>query len=100
MPIITRENVEVGDTEIEIIEAHETPHEKDRIFGVSNGDQEIEAKAWASGDGETWEERETKIISPNKTSSLTVGPFIYYVKLTGKTTTSGTTSTVDASLTY
>ena len=100
MPIIVRENVDVGDTETEIIEPHETPHDKDRIFSVSNREQEVKVKAWASEDGETWEERETSVIPANNTGSLTIGPRIYWVKLTGKTTTSGTTSTVDACLVY
>ena len=100
MPIIVKENVEVGDTETEIIEAHETPHDKDRIFSVSNGDKEIEVKAWASEDGTDWEVRETKTISANETATLIVGAFIYFVKLTGKTTTTGDISEVDACLIY
>ena len=100
MPIIVKENVEVGGTETEIIEAHETPHEKNRIFGISNGDKEIEVNAWASEDGADWEVRETKTISANETDTLIVGPFIYFVKLTGKTTTLGEISEMDACLIY
>ena len=100
MPIITRENIEVRDTETEIIEPQETDKEKDRILSVSNGDYEIELKAWGSNDGETWVEKDTLIIPANNTGSLTVGPNVRSVKLTGNTTTPSTTSIVDASLTY
>jgi hypothetical protein len=63
-----------------------------------NGDNEIEITAWGSNDGEEWEERDTITIPANGAGNLIAGPSIYIVKLTGKTTTPQTTSTVDAVL--
>jgi len=100
MPIIIRENVEVKDIQTEIIEPQETDKNKDRIFAISNGDNEIEVKIMGSNDCETWEERDSVTIEANNNRSLTCGPQVYWVKLIGNTTTSGTTSVVDASLTY
>ena len=100
MPIIVKENVLVTDTETEIIEAHETPHEKDRIFAVSNGEKKIEVKAWGKNEGESWIEKGSREIEANNNGTLTVGLNVYFVKLTGKTLSSGDTSIVDASLTY
>jgi len=100
MPVIVREKVEVSDTETEIIEPQYTPHDKDRIFTVSNGEHEIDVKAWGSENGETWTEKATITLPANQTGSLIVGPFLYYVKLTGNTITPGTISMVDACLVY
>ena len=100
MTVIVREDVEVSDTETEIIEPHETDKERPRTFIVSNGDYEIEAKAWGSNDQQNWEERDSKVISANNVDKLIVGPTICWVKLIGKTTSSGETSIVDAMLKY
>ncbi len=87
--VIVRE-VEAGDTETEIIEPHETPSNKNRYFGVSNGDNEIRATAWGSTDGDTWVEKDSKVIAANEADTLVVGPTVDWVKLTGKTTTPDT----------
>ena len=100
MTIIVRENVLVTDTETEIIEPHETDKQKDRIFTVSNGENKIQVKAWGKNEGEEWVERSSIDIGPNDNGTLICGPNVYIVKLTGKTLTSGTTSIVDASLTW
>ena len=100
MTIIVREDVEVTDTETEIIESQETDKEKDRYFGVANGDEEIEVIAWGSNDNENWEEKATITISANEADSFIVGPHVCWVKLTGKTTRAETTSIVDACLFY
>ena len=101
MPVVIRENVEVGDTETEIFEPQETDKTKDRIFSVANRDAEIEIKAYGSNDGgATWEDRGSKVIPANHTDTLIVGLDVLVVKLIGKTTTPGTNSTVDASLVW
>ena len=100
MTIITRENVEVEDVETEIIEPQETPSDRNRHFGVSNGDQEIEVKVWGSNDCENWVERGSQTIDANGSGALICEPTVCYVKLTGKTTTPRTTSIVDACLFY
>ena len=75
--------------------------EEDRRFGVGNGDNEINATAWGSDDNQNWTEEESKTIAPNNYETLIVGLNHYpYVKLTGRTTSSGQTSTVDGYLTY
>ena len=57
MPVVVRENVNVMDSEGDIIEPQETDKTKDRIFSVANRDAEIEIKAYGSNDGgATWEE--------------------------------------------
>ncbi|MFW9881366.1 MAG: hypothetical protein ACFFG0_50525, partial [Candidatus Thorarchaeota archaeon] len=65
-----------------------------------NGDNEIEVKVWGSNDQENWEQRASITISANSTDSLICGPHVYWVKLVGKTTTPGTSSIVNATLTY
>jgi len=98
MTVIVRENVEVSDTETEIIEPQETDKEKNRIFTVLNGENEAEFKVYGSNDRENWEERDSKVIEANGTYTLVCGPAVWVVKLVGKTTTSGQTSIVDACL--
>ena len=98
MTVIMRENVEVSDTETEIIEPQETDKEKNRIFAVSNGENEAEFKVFGSNDKENWEERGSQIIEANGVGTLVCGPTVWVVKLVGKTTTSGQTSIVDACL--
>ena len=101
MPVITSENVEVGDTETEIIEPQETDKEKDRIFSVANHGAEIEITAYGSNDGgETWEERGSKVIPENHSDTHVVALDVFIVKLIGKTTNPGAISNVDASLVY
>lgn len=94
-------DVEVRDTEIEIIESTPTSTNEDRIFGVGNGENEIIATAWGSDDNQNWNEEVKKIISPRGYEILIVGINHYpFVKLTGRTTTPDKTSIVDAYLTY
>ena len=101
MTVVTVENVEVGDSETEIIKELETDKNKNRIFAVVNRDSEIEVKVYGTNDGgATWEEKETKIISANYNDVIILGPTMLGPKLTGKTTNPGTTSIVDATLTY
>jgi len=100
MPEISRDNVEVQDSETEIIEPQETDKEVDRVFEVTNGDIEIEVKALGSNDNQTWELRDELIISANNQGTLTAGPHVNWVKLVGKTTVPGTTSIVSATLSW
>jgi hypothetical protein len=101
MAIISRLDVEVRDTETEIIESIKTSTSEDRIFGVGNGEKEIIATAWGSDDEQEWEEVESKTIPPENYRTLIVGNnHLPYVKLTGRTTTSGEISIVDGYLTY
>ena len=101
MTVIVRENVEVSVTDTEIIEPQDTDKTVNRVFSVSNGDNEIEIQAWGSNDGgQTWEDRGSKIIPPNNSDALIVGPAVYVVKLIGKTTDPSMTSIVDAALVY
>lgn len=94
-------NVSVGDTETELIESTATDTQEDRTFSIGNGDKEISATAWGSNSGTSWEEIESKTIDPSGYETIILGSNHYlYVKLTGKTTTSGDTSIVDAFLTY
>ena len=94
-------NVEVGDSETEIIESTHTSTESDRTFGVGNGDKEIIATAWGSDDEENWFKEESKTVAAHAYKILIVGLHHYpYVKLTGRTTTSGQTSIIDGYLTY
>ncbi len=100
MSIVVEENVEVSDSETEIIGSQYTPHERERIFGVSNGDKDIEITAWGSNSDGAWEEKGSLQIAANTADTLSVGPSVYYVKLTGKVTPEmgGDNSTVDACL--
>ena len=100
MTVVVRENVVVNETDTEIIEPLETNKNVNRIFAVSNGDNKIEIIAWGSNDGANWINKGTKEIDAHNNDSLIVGPNVYWVKLTGKTISPGTTSTVDACLTY
>lgn len=100
MTIITQEDVEVTDTETEIIEPQETPSEKTRHFAVVNGENEIEVKVWGSNDCERWVERDSRTIEANGAGALICEPTVCWVKITGKTTTSSTTSIVDVYLFY
>lgn len=100
MTVIVRENVEVTDTETEIIEPQETDKEKIRIFAVSNGENEIEVNVWGSNDQQNWEERASQVIEANGVGTLVCGPAVCWVKLIGKTTTADNTSVVDACLMY
>jgi hypothetical protein len=100
MPEISRENVVVNDTETEIIEPQDTDKEVDRVFNVTNGESEIEVKAWGSNDNQSWELRDELTISANNQGTLTVGPHVCWVKLVGKTTSPGMTSTVSATLSW
>jgi hypothetical protein len=100
MTTITVDQVEVSDTETEIIEPYDTPRDINRTFDVSNGEEAIIATAWGSNDGDNWIEKDSKPIRPNSSDSLVVGPTVCWVKLTGKTMSGGTTSIVDATLSY
>ena len=101
MAIKSRLNVEVGDTETEIIESTETDKSEDRTFGVGNGDKEIIATAWGSDDGENWQVEESKNVAPSSYKVLIVGNNHFpFVKLTGRTTSATETSVVDGYLTY
>jgi len=94
-------NVEILDTETEIIESTLTSTSENRIFGIGNGEKEIIATAWGSDDNQNWEEEESKTIPPGKYEILMVRiTHLPRVKLTGRTTTPGETSKVDAYLTY
>jgi len=94
-------NVEVGDTEIELIGSTLTSTNEDRIFGVGNGEKEIIATAWGYDDGQNWTEEVSKTIAPGNYENLIVGINHFpRVKLTGKIKTPGETSIVDAYLTY
>lgn len=101
--MITKSNldVEVRDTETEIIEPTRTVTTEERRFGVGNRGKEIIATAWGSDDSENWEKIESKTVGPNEYAILTAGPsHWWHLKLTGRTTTSGETSTVDGHLVY
>ncbi len=68
---------------------------------MGNGEKEIIATIWGSDDGQNWNEEESKTIPPGNYNTLVVGNHHFpKVKLTGRTTTPGETSTVDAYLTY
>lgn len=97
----SRLNVEVLDTETEIIESTYTSTSENRIFGVGNGEKEIIATAWGSDDNQKWKEEESKTIPPGKYETLMVSiTHLPRVKLTGRTTIPDETSIVDAYLTY
>lgn len=93
--------VEVGDSDTELIQSTETSTSDDRVFGVGNRENEITAIAWGSDDNQNWDEEESKTLQPGDYETLKVSiTHKPYVKLTGKTTSSGQKSTVDAYLTY
>jgi len=93
--------VEVGDTETEIIGSTETSTSEDRVFAVGNRTKEIIATAWGSDDGQNWNEEVSKTIPPGGYEILILGAHHFpRVKLTGRTTTPGEKSIVDAYLTY
>jgi hypothetical protein len=97
----SRLNVEVGDTETEIIESTETVSSEERKFGVGNGEKEIIATAWGSDDNQNWHEEDSATIGPGRYKILIVGPsHDPWVKLTARTSGSGETSIVDGYLTY
>jgi len=97
----SRLNIEVRDTETEIIESTDTSTSEDRIFGVGNGEKEIIATAWGSNDNQNWEEVESKTIPPRNYKILVVGMnHLPRVKLTGRTITPEEIGKVDAYLNY
>jgi hypothetical protein len=97
----SRLNVEVKDSETEVIESTYTSTSEERNFGVGNGEKEIIATVWGSDDNQTWDEEDSKTIAPSNYDTLTAGTSHYpYVKLTCRTTTSGEISIVDGYLTY
>jgi hypothetical protein len=101
MATISNLNVEVGDTETDLIESTETSTNEDRAFGVGNGAKEIIATIWGSDNNEDWNEEDVRPMPPNIYDTLILGAHHYpYVKLTARTTSSGETSIVDAYLTY
>jgi hypothetical protein len=94
-------NVEVGDSETEIMDPTEVDAKVEKSFSVDNGDKEIIAIAWGSIDGTGWTLVDQKTIAPSGNGILVVGPNHFInVKLTGRTTTLATTSSVDATLTW
>ena len=95
-------NVEVRDTETEIIGSTKTVTSEDRIFSVGNkGEKEIIATGWGSEDNQNWEEIDSKTVAPGEYATIIGGiTHWFYVKLTGRTTTPDETSTVDGYLTY
>ncbi len=101
MTTISRLNIEVGDTETELIESTLTSTNEDRTFGVGNREKEIKATVWGSNDSLNWNEEESKTIPPGSYEILILGTHHFpKVKLTGRTTNSDETSVVDAYLTY
>ena len=104
MTIIVVENVEVSNSETEIIEPQKTPYyDRDRIFTVANGDNEVALKAWGRHEeNDPWVEKDSITLTSDHAGTLTVGLDVYWVKLTGKTTTDDPTVTteVDACLVY
>jgi hypothetical protein len=92
-------NVEVSHTETEIIEPTDTNKQEDRTFMVQNGEKNIIAIAWGLDDNQVWQEIDNKTINARESNVLIAGQTHYpRVKLTGRTTTSGDTSIVNATL--
>jgi hypothetical protein len=95
-------DVEVDNTETEIIDSTYTDKWHNRRFRIENGENEIIVTAWGSNDEQNWEYWDSHIIDPDKTDIMVLGVnHWWYVKLTGRTT--GSTyaiSILDASLTY
>ena len=99
MGIVEVENIEVTDSETEIIGATEADHTKDKNFSIQNGDTDIEAKAYSSPDGTNWTLKDTKMISGGSSGELKIEwNMNIQVKLTGRCIESGKTRTVDAKL--
>ncbi|UCG68010.1 MAG: hypothetical protein JSV09_09215 [Thermoplasmata archaeon] len=95
-------DVEVGNSETEIIGSTYTDKWRNRRFRIENGENEIIATAWGSNDEKTWEFWKSETIDPGKTETMVLGTnHWWYVKLTGRITDpSGIVSIVDSSLTY
>lgn len=95
-------DVEVSNSETEIIDSTYTDKWRNRRFRIENGENEIIVTAWGSNDEQNWEYWDSHIIDPDKTDTMVLGTnHWWYVKLTGKTTSSTyAISIVDASLTY
>ena len=95
-------DVEVGNSETEIIDSTYTDKYRNRKFRIENGENVIIATAWGSNDQVTWEFWKSDTIDPYKTDTMVLGLNHYwYVKLTGRTTGDpDSTSIVDAFLTY
>jgi hypothetical protein len=101
MTVKSSENVEVNNTETEIIEPTDTDKNENRTFSVENGDKQIIASAWGLDDNQTWQVEDSKPILPNDTGILVVGPtHMPRVKLTARTTMVTDISIVSATLTY
>lgn len=97
----SRTNVNVVDTETEIIESTNTNKSEERRFAIGNGEEEIIATLWGSNDNQSWEEVESKTIISNGYEIIILGPnHFWHVKLTGKTTSPGKSSIIDGYLTY
>ena len=97
----SRLNVEVRDTETEIIESTKTVTSEERIFGVGNKDKEMIATVWGSNDEENWEQVESKTVGPGSYENIIMGNnHWFHVKLTGRTSITGEVSIVDGYLTY
>lgn len=97
----SRIDVEVKDSETEIIESTATVTSEERRFCVGNKDRAITITAWGSNDNQNWDEVQSKNIGPNTYDTIILGPNHYWhVKLTGKTTSTGKTGAVDAFLIY
>ncbi len=98
--VLERNDVSVNSSETEIIESTYTDRYHNRIFHIDNRDNEIIVTVWGSNDEQSWEYWDGSTIDPMRSDVLVLGfNHYWYVKLTGRTT-DGTTSIVDASLTY
>jgi hypothetical protein len=92
-------DVEVSDTETEIIESTETNKNDNRTFTVQNGEKQIVVTAWGLDDNQIWQIEDTQVIAPRESNVLIVGPsHAPRVKLTGRTVTQSDISIVDATL--
>jgi hypothetical protein len=97
----SRDNVEVGYAETEVIESTATDTHQLRKFDVTNGDKEIMAIVYRSDDNVNWIPREQKNISANSTDIIELDiNHNVYIKLMSKTISIGDTSIVDATFTY
>jgi hypothetical protein len=101
MAIKSNMNVEVGDTETELIGSTATDSHEARTFSIGNKEKEVEVKAWGSPDNMAWQEITSKTIAPEGYDTIILGVnHWWYVKLTGKTTNPGDTTHVDVYFTY